>query len=191
RLRRRGSVACGERDAGDPDHGPDRKAPDRGGHPPAQRPRLDDPQARLDGRLGSPEPAPPDRWLDHDQAMTEPSLILVVEDNEANQLLATSVLMREGYRVEVAGSAEEALETLKRQSPDLILMDVQLPGKDGLQLTKELKADPVTAPIPIVALTALAMVGDRERTLGAGCVGYISKPIDTRTLGAQVREFLE
>ena len=122
---------------------------------------------------------------------TEPSLILVVEDNEANQLLATSVLMREGYRVEVAGSAEEALETLKRQAPDLILMDVQLPGKDGLQLAKELKADPATAPIPIVALTALAMVGDRERTLGAGCVGYISKPIDTRTLGAQVREFLE
>ena len=122
--------------------------------------------------------------------MSDPSLILLVEDNEANQLLASSVLMREGFSVVIAGSAPEALEALHSQRPDLILMDVQLPGQDGLDLTRQLKSDPDTAPIPVVALTALAMVGDKERTLNAGCAGYISKPIDTRTFGAQVREFL-
>jgi len=122
--------------------------------------------------------------------VSDPSLILLVEDNEANQLLASSVLMREGFSVVIAGSAPEALEALHSQRPDLILMDVQLPGQDGLDLTRQLKLDPDTAPIPVVALTALAMVGDKERTLNAGCAGYISKPIDTRTFGAQVREFL-
>jgi CheY-like chemotaxis protein len=74
--------------------------------------------------------------------------------------------------------------------PDLILMDVQLPGQDGLSLTRQLKADPATAAIPIVALTAHAMASDRDDALSAGCVGYISKPIDTRTLGDLVRGFL-
>jgi CheY-like chemotaxis protein len=123
--------------------------------------------------------------------VSDSSLILLVEDNEANQLLASSVLTREGYRVVVAGNAPEALEALHAQRPDLILMDVQLPGQDGLDLTRQLKLDPDTAPIPVVALTALAMLGDKERTLDAGCAGYISKPIDTRTFGAQVREFLD
>jgi CheY-like chemotaxis protein len=116
--------------------------------------------------------------------------ILVVEDNEANQLLASAVLEREGYSVDLAGSSEEALERLNTSAPDLILMDVQLPGKDGLELTRQLKADPTTAGIPIVALTALAMAGDRERTLAAGCLGYISKPIDTRTFADEVRKYL-
>jgi CheY-like chemotaxis protein len=74
--------------------------------------------------------------------------------------------------------------------PDLILMDVQMPGQDGLSLTRQLKADPATVTIPIVALTAHAMDGDRELALAAGCSGYISKPIDTRTFGDQVRAFL-
>jgi len=118
-------------------------------------------------------------------------LVLVVEDNEANQLLARSVLEREGYRVIVAGAAEEALQKLAEHMPNLILMDIQLPGRDGLSLTRELKADPATANIPVIALTAHAMVGDREQTIAAGCLGYIAKPIDTRMLGKQISEILE
>ncbi|HEY3194063.1 MAG TPA: response regulator [Candidatus Dormibacteraeota bacterium] len=122
--------------------------------------------------------------------MTRTSLILVVEDNEANQMLASSVLEREGYEVQLAGTCDEALDRLNAQAPDLILMDIQLPGRDGLDLTRQLKADPATASIPIVALTALAMLGDRDRTMEAGCAGYISKPINTRTFAAEVRKFL-
>jgi CheY-like chemotaxis protein len=118
------------------------------------------------------------------------TLILIVEDNEANQLLASSVLEREGYRVEVAASAREAVERLASNQPDLILMDVQLPGEDGLALTRRLKTDPKTAMIPIVALTAHAMVGDREEALAAGCAGYIAKPINTRTFGEQIRRYI-
>ncbi len=117
-------------------------------------------------------------------------LILVVEDNEANQLLVQAVLELEGYRVDIAGSAPEALERLRASTPDLILMDVQLPGQDGLSFTRELKADPSTTNIPVVALTAHAMRGDRDLAIEAGCVGYISKPIETRTFGGQVRVFL-
>jgi len=118
------------------------------------------------------------------------TLILVVEDNEANQLLASSVLEREGYLVELAANAKEAVERLNTNQPDLILMDVQLPGEDGLGLARRLKADPMTAMIPIVALTAHAMVGDREEALAAGCAGYIAKPINTRTFGEQIRKYL-
>ena len=122
--------------------------------------------------------------------MNMPPLILVVEDNEVNQLLTASVLEREGFAVDVAGSSAEAMEQLRGRKPDLILMDIQLPGMDGLALTRRFKADPATANIPVVALTAHAMTGDREQTLAAGCAGYISKPIDTRRFGSQVREFL-
>jgi CheY-like chemotaxis protein len=117
-------------------------------------------------------------------------LILVVDDNVAGQLLVSTVLQLEGFRVDSAGSSEEVLERLNARAPDLILMDVQLPGQDGLALTRQLKADPATATIPIVALTAHAMASHREEALAAGCSGYITKPIDTRTLGDQVREFL-
>ena len=118
------------------------------------------------------------------------AMILIVEDNEANRLLAGAVLEREGYRVEMAGNAEEALQKLVNGSPDLILMDVQMPGMDGLTLTRRLKGDARTADIPVVALTALAMMGDRERTLEAGCSGYISKPINTRTFASEVSKYL-
>ncbi len=117
-------------------------------------------------------------------------MILIVEDNEANRLLASAVLEREGFRVELAEDSEQALEMLGSGAPDLILMDVQLPGIDGLSLTRQLKGDRKTAAIPVVALTALAMMGDRERTIDAGCSGYISKPINTRTFAAEVRKFL-
>lgn len=122
--------------------------------------------------------------------MTGPCLILVVDDNDAGQLLVRTVLELEGFRVDSAGSSEQVLERLNVRTPDLILMDVQLPGQDGLALTRQIKADPATAAIPIVALTAHAMAGDREQALAAGCIGYISKPIDTRHLGDQVRGFL-
>jgi CheY-like chemotaxis protein len=116
--------------------------------------------------------------------------ILLVEDNEANQLLASSVLELSGFAVDVAGDSTEARDILGRKSPDLILMDVQLPGLDGLSFVKQLKAEAATAHIPIVALTALAMAGDRERTLAAGCDGYIAKPINTRTFASEVGTFL-
>jgi CheY-like chemotaxis protein len=118
------------------------------------------------------------------------NLILVVEDNETNQMLVRAVLELDGYRVSVAGSAVEVWQELRQGTPNLILMDVQLPGQDGLSLTRELKADPATAGIPIVALTAHAMSGDRELALDAGCAGYIAKPIDTRTFVGQVRQYL-
>ena len=117
-------------------------------------------------------------------------LILVVEDNEANQMLARAVLELEGFEVRVAGDAIEAREHLRAATPNLILMDVQLPGQDGLSLTGELRDDPATASIPVVALTAHAMTGDKGSAIRAGCAGYIAKPIDTRTLGAQVRMFI-
>ncbi|HYR50153.1 MAG TPA: response regulator [Candidatus Eisenbacteria bacterium] len=122
--------------------------------------------------------------------MRDQFFVLVVEDNEANQLLARCVLEREGYRVEVAGAADEALEKVGKKPPNLILMDIQLPGQDGLSLTRQLKKSPTTADIPIIALTADAMIGDREATIAAGCAGYIAKPIDTRRLGDQIREIL-
>lgn len=122
--------------------------------------------------------------------MTESPLILAVDDNEAGLLLVTSLLEIEGFRVDSAGSAGEVFERLTARVPDLILMDVQLPGQDGLALTRDLVADPLTAHIPIVALTAHAMPADRDLALAAGCVGYISKPIDTRTFVRLVREFL-
>jgi CheY-like chemotaxis protein len=118
-------------------------------------------------------------------------LILVVDDNPAGQLLVTTVLELEGFNVDTAGSAAEVLQRLHDPTPDLILMDVQLPGQDGLSLTRQLKADPATASIRIVALTAYAMEGDRELAIAAGCIGYITKPIDTRNLGNQVRNFLK
>ena len=123
--------------------------------------------------------------------MTRTPLVLVVEDNEVNQLLTASVLGREGFEVDIAGTSEQALEHLRDRLPDLILMDIQLPGMDGLALTRRLKADPGTAHIIVVALTAHAMTGDREQSLAAGCAGYISKPINTRTFADQVGRFLE
>lgn len=117
-------------------------------------------------------------------------VVLVVDDNEAGQLLVTTVLELEGFEVDGAGTSAEVLQRVRERAPDLILMDVQLPGQDGLSLTRLLKADPATAAIPIIALTAYAMPGDREQAIAAGCVGYITKPIDTRSLGSQVRRLL-
>jgi CheY-like chemotaxis protein len=119
-----------------------------------------------------------------------PSVILVVEDNLANQMLVDAVLEGHGYHLRFASSASEALISIGAERPDLILMDIQLPGLDGLSLTRRLKADPATASIRIVAVTAHAMIGDRQLSLDAGCIGHITKPFDTKTLSEQVARFL-
>lgn len=116
--------------------------------------------------------------------------ILIVDDNPLNLKLASDVLRGEGFAVELASDAEQAQAMLKRGLPDLILMDLALPGVDGLALTRLLKADKRFSRIPIVAFTASAMKGDDQKALAAGCAGYITKPIDTRELARQVRSFL-
>ena len=116
--------------------------------------------------------------------------ILIVDDNPANLKLARVLLASEGYEVRTAADAEEAVAVLKAFRPRLILMDIQLPGMDGLELTRRLKADPEMRGIVILGLTAYAMKGDEERILAAGCDGYIAKPIDTRRLPSQVAEYL-
>lgn len=119
-----------------------------------------------------------------------PRPVLVVEDNLANQALTRAVLERSGYRVEIAGSAEQARVALEHLAPLMILMDVRLPGEDGLSLVRLLRADPRTAAIPIVALSAHAMRSDQERALDAGCDGYITKPINTRTFVAEIERVI-
>jgi len=116
--------------------------------------------------------------------------ILIVDDNAANLKLARVLLSVDGYEVRTAASAEEALTILERFKPRLILMDLQLPGIDGLELTRRLKADPVRREIIVLALTAYAMKGDDEKALAAGCDGYITKPIDPDDFCATVKRHL-
>ncbi len=116
--------------------------------------------------------------------------ILIVDDNPANLKLARVLLTREGYEARTAGGADEALEAMRSFHPRLILMDLQMPGMDGFELTRRLKADPATGDIIIVALTAYAMKADEERARAAGCDAYMSKPIDTRSLAALVARLL-
>jgi CheY-like chemotaxis protein len=119
-----------------------------------------------------------------------PKRILIVDDNPQNSKLARVLLSTEGYEVKTSPDAEEALRVLASFSPDLILMDLQLPGMDGLDLTRRLKADPVYRGIIIVALTAYSMRGDEEKALAAGCDGYIAKPIDTDGLPRMLGEYI-
>ncbi|MBU0513198.1 MAG: response regulator [Proteobacteria bacterium] len=116
--------------------------------------------------------------------------ILVVEDNEVNRELVVDLLKIAGYLVLVAGTAEEGLQKAKEEPPDLILMDIGLPGMDGLTATRILKQAPETAHIAVVALTSFAMKGDAERVKEAGCSGYLTKPIDTRTFAQTVASFM-
>jgi CheY-like chemotaxis protein len=110
------------------------------------------------------------------------SRVLIVDDNPTNLKLVTYLVKSHGHDVTTAGDAEAALAAIASQRPTVILMDLQLPGIDGLELTRRLKADPITRPIPIIALTAYAMKGDLEKALAAGCDDYVTKPIDTRAL---------
>ena len=117
--------------------------------------------------------------------------ILVVDDNPINLKLVSDLLAFEGYRVLKAVNGELAAASVQEDLPDLILLDVDLPGIDGLTLTKRLKGDPRTADIIIVALTAFAMKADRQRAIAAGCDAYVTKPINTRELPAQVADLLQ
>ncbi|TAN32427.1 response regulator [bacterium] len=120
--------------------------------------------------------------------MTRKQLILIVEDDEASRLLATATLEREGFAVIGAVSAEEGLRLIGRRPPDLILMDIELPGMGGLELTRELKSDPATAAIPVVALTAHTMPLHERAALAAGCEAFIAKPVSPAVLRAEVRK---
>lgn len=117
--------------------------------------------------------------------------VLIVDDNAVNLKLVKVILVKEGYQVTTAGDAEEALKVIASDRPRLILMDIQLPGMDGLTLTKKLKEDPATKGIAVVALTAYAMKGDEEKAKAAGCDGYLTKPIDTQALPGLVAGFLK
>ena len=117
-------------------------------------------------------------------------VILVVEDNERNLKLLRDVLEYAGYDVRVARTAEDGITLAVREPPDLVLMDLQLPGIDGMEALRRLRENPRTAYIPVVAVTAQAMKQDRERALDAGFNGYIEKPISVRAFPDQVRSFL-
>jgi two-component system cell cycle response regulator DivK len=118
-------------------------------------------------------------------------LILIVEDNEKNLKLARDLLQIKGYRTLEARNAEDGFVLAAAHRPHLILMDIQLPGMDGLAALARLKASPDTATIPVVAVTAFAMSNDRERFLGAGFDGYLAKPINVKEFPEQVRQYCE
>jgi len=112
--------------------------------------------------------------------------ILIVDDNPTNLKLVTYLVRANGYEVDTAGDAEQAIAAIGANRPALILMDLQLPGIDGLELTRRLKADPATRDIKIIAVTSFAMKGDPEKAPAPGCDAYVTKPIDTRGLPAVI-----
>ena len=114
--------------------------------------------------------------------------VLVVEDNERNMYLISFILEKMGHRVLQADSGEKGIELASREQPDLILMDIQLPGIDGLEATKRIRQ---SGDVPIIAITSFAMTGDRERLLAAGCNGYIEKPINPETIMGEIAAYLE
>lgn len=118
-------------------------------------------------------------------------MILIVEDNEKNLKLARDVLQFKGYRTLEAGTAEDGVELAKAHKPDLILMDIQLPCMDGITALQQLRADPETAALKVIALTAFAMQGERERFRAAGFQGYLTKPLDIKQFPDQVRGFVD
>ena len=116
--------------------------------------------------------------------------ILVIEDNQMNMMLVRDLLQLEGYTVLEAMDAEKGLQMARENLPDLILMDIQLPGMDGLQATRIICQDPVLKMVPVVALPSYAMKGDEQMAREAGCIGYIAKPVDTRSFNDTVSGFL-
>jgi CheY-like chemotaxis protein len=117
--------------------------------------------------------------------------ILLVEDNEVNRRLAGFLLRSQGYQVIEATTAQAAFDVIANNRPDLIVMDIQLPGMDGLEATTKLKAEPATANIPVIAVTSYAMAGDRDKALAAGCSGYVTKPIDKTIFLAEISRHLK
>jgi len=117
-------------------------------------------------------------------------IVLVIEDNEMNMKLARSLLQIGKYSVLEAIDAENGIQLAREHHPDLILMDIQLPGMDGLTATLKIKNDPAVKDITVVALTSYAMEGDEKKAMNAGCAGYIAKPIDTRSFLETLGQFL-
>ena len=117
--------------------------------------------------------------------------MLVVDDHDLNRELIRTVLERKGYRVLLAENGDAGIEIAKRERPSLILLDLAMPGKDGFETVRDLKADPDLAATPVVAVTAMAMRGDEERARNAGFDGYVSKPVDRRTLEDTVERLLK
>jgi len=120
-----------------------------------------------------------------------PQTILIVEDNENNRILLKDILVFHGYDVTVASDGQEGVDLARMLRPDLILMDIQMPGLDGMTAGRILKGDPQTSGLNIIALTSFAMQGDREKFMAAGFDGYLSKPISTRELPGLVQRWLE
>ncbi len=123
--------------------------------------------------------------------MTIPSLVLVVEDDPHSSRVAVTALEHAGFRCLAAANADEAIAALERERPHLILMDFNLPGTDGLQLTRWLKQDELTRDIPVLAVTAYALEGDAEIARETGCAGYISKPYDPALLVREARRLVD
>ena len=117
--------------------------------------------------------------------------VLVIEDNEKNMYLISFILKGEGFNVIGAVTGEEGVEKAVKEHPDLILMDIQLPGIDGYETTRRIRASSSDEKVPIIALTSYAMTGDRERALAAGCTGYVEKPINPDTIMDEIRKYLQ
>ena len=116
--------------------------------------------------------------------------VLVVEDNETNLYLIRFILQKNGLEVIEAKDGASGVELAVKEKPDLVIMDIQLPGIDGLEATKRIRASEADGDIPIIALTSYAMMGDREKALAAGCTGYIEKPINPETFMAEIEKYL-
>lgn len=116
--------------------------------------------------------------------------ILIIEDNEQNMYLETFILLKRGHEVLPARSGEAGISLASETLPDLILLDIQLPGMDGYEVARKLRETPAIAHVPIIAVTSYAMAGDRERILAAGCIGYIEKPINPDTFHLEVTQYL-
>jgi two-component system cell cycle response regulator DivK len=116
--------------------------------------------------------------------------ILVVEDNEKNMYLMSYIIEKMGHKPIRAVTGEQGVEMAVTEQPDLILMDIQLPGIDGLEAIQRIRASKASVSIPIIAITSYAMTGDRERLLGAGCNGYIEKPINSETIMSELNAYL-
>lgn len=135
--------------------------------------------------------APETRWKD--RAMDKgspPKVLLYIEDDPANRVLVKRIMEAQGYRVLEAETGAEGLEIAQAELPGVILVDINMPGMDGFEVVAQLKELPRTASVPVIAVTAMVMKGDRERTLEAGCADYIEKPIDVDRLPEQVAAVL-
>jgi signal transduction histidine kinase/ActR/RegA family two-component response regulator len=149
---------------------------------------LDSPSGRLRHHNGNPEAATYAETIVQD--LPDLPLILIVEDNELNINTISSYLTAKGYRPIVAGDGESAIELTRKFRPDLILMDIQMPGMDGIEAIVRIRQQPQLAKIPIIALTALAMEGDRDRCLAAGANDYLTKPVKLKQLNTTIQQFL-